>query len=324
MRVKKKFNYIIIIIFLTFNFIVSCSGPRLTSFDTLKSIQTNTDIFLNTLSIEYQLFARYEMNKMNDQKDAQYFALKAIKASQGELIKPEDPNNWDIHKTKLKKFNSAYNQLMKLLSYEFLDKDKIILAKAQVSYDCWLEQQEENWQIEHIRKCKNDFYNNLNYLKKNLESQITTKKQEESINHKTIKSLETSKDIEEKNENTLVKKSNNKGSNGIVNKIKVYFNFDSSSLNTLEIKKVITVIDNFNNSNMNSFLLEGHTDRAGSEKYNLTLSKKRAQQVKDILIKRGINPQIIKLKAYGENMPSIRTKDNVKEEKNRRVEITIN
>ena len=75
---------------------------------------------------------------------------------------------------------------------------------------------------------------------------------------------------------------------------------------------------------MNSFLLEGHTDRAGSEKYNLTLSKKRAQQVKDILIKRGINPQIIKLKAYGENMPSIRTKDNVKEEKNRRVEITIN
>lgn len=75
--------------------------------------------------------------------------------------------------------------------------------------------------------------------------------------------------------------------------------------------------------------VSGHTDPVGSEKYNRVLSQKRAETVKAILIKSGVNAPIEAI-GYGESKPVVThcsaLKGKAKEacnEPNRRVDITV-
>ncbi len=49
--------------------------------------------------------------------------------------------------------------------------------------------------------------------------------------------------------------------------------------------------------------IQGHTDSAGSEKYNQKLSERRANAVKDYLVSKGIDKDRMTAKGYGELMP---------------------
>lgn len=67
----------------------------------------------------------------------------------------------------------------------------------------------------------------------------------------------------------------------------------------------------------------GHTDTTGSDKYNDTLSLRRAMVMRNILINEGINASQIEVAGRGKRELRIPTADGVKEPKNRRVEINI-
>jgi outer membrane protein OmpA-like peptidoglycan-associated protein len=69
--------------------------------------------------------------------------------------------------------------------------------------------------------------------------------------------------------------------------------------------------------------LSGHTDRSGSAAFNLAASRKRAQMVRDQLVKRGVPAGSISVAAYGEERPLVPTEDGVREVQNRRVEIIV-
>lgn len=69
--------------------------------------------------------------------------------------------------------------------------------------------------------------------------------------------------------------------------------------------------------------LSGHTDRSGSAAFNLSASRKRAQMVRDELVKRGVPAGSISVAAYGEERPLVPTEDGVREVQNRRVEIIV-
>ncbi len=67
----------------------------------------------------------------------------------------------------------------------------------------------------------------------------------------------------------------------------------------------------------------GHTDLAGSDKYNMTLSLKRANAVRDSLVRQGVPANEIAVVAKGKADPLVATKDGVREPQNRRVEIVL-
>jgi len=67
----------------------------------------------------------------------------------------------------------------------------------------------------------------------------------------------------------------------------------------------------------------GHTDRIGSQEENFKLGFNRARTVKDLLIGRGVNEQILEVVSHGEDNPLIHTPDEVAEPRNRRVEIIL-
>ena len=69
--------------------------------------------------------------------------------------------------------------------------------------------------------------------------------------------------------------------------------------------------------------LSGHTDDVGKERFNLLLSKKRAEAVKRALVKRMIPPKRIIVKYYGETKAVADNSSENGRQKNRRVEMLI-
>jgi outer membrane protein OmpA-like peptidoglycan-associated protein len=69
--------------------------------------------------------------------------------------------------------------------------------------------------------------------------------------------------------------------------------------------------------------VEGHTDSVGSEEYNMDLSFRRANSVRDLLVQRGVNSSRIQPVAFGETMPVATNATEAGRQLNRRVEIKI-
>ena len=67
----------------------------------------------------------------------------------------------------------------------------------------------------------------------------------------------------------------------------------------------------------------GHTDTAGPANYNMALSLRRANTVKNALVSQGVAATAISVVGRGEEALLVKTGDSVREPQNRRVEIVI-
>lgn len=69
--------------------------------------------------------------------------------------------------------------------------------------------------------------------------------------------------------------------------------------------------------------VQGHTDSDGSDSYNLKLSNRRANAVREYLVKAGIDESRLESKGFGESTPIAENTTAAGKEKNRRVEFKI-
>lgn len=67
----------------------------------------------------------------------------------------------------------------------------------------------------------------------------------------------------------------------------------------------------------------GHTDSDGTKERNLKLSQRRAEAVKAYLIKKGIAPERLVAKGYGESRPLVKNDTPAHKQRNRRVEFKV-
>ena len=102
----------------------------------------------------------------------------------------------------------------------------------------------------------------------------------------------------------------------------IYFDFDNSKLSQIRKNTLINFI-NKNKRKLNRYIIFGHTDTKGSIKYNMNLSIKRAEAVKEILLSQGINTKNVSVLGKGENELAVDTPDNTKHPANRRAEVKI-
>ena len=70
--------------------------------------------------------------------------------------------------------------------------------------------------------------------------------------------------------------------------------------------------------------IEGHTDSVGADDFNLTLSQKRSDSVKQYLIGKGILDTRLTAVGFGETKPVASNKTSLGKAKNRRVELKTN
>ncbi|HYX03786.1 MAG TPA: OmpA family protein [Reyranella sp.] len=101
----------------------------------------------------------------------------------------------------------------------------------------------------------------------------------------------------------------------------VFFDWDRADLSPQALGTVRQAANAFRTTGYSRITTTGHTDTSGPETYNMALSLRRANAVKDQLVRDGVPAQVITVVGRGESKPLAPTGDGVREAQNRRVEI---
>jgi outer membrane protein OmpA-like peptidoglycan-associated protein len=106
-------------------------------------------------------------------------------------------------------------------------------------------------------------------------------------------------------------------------KQKVYFETGKATIRSISFELLNQVAIAIKSNPAMSVLVEGHTDSVGSNTFNMGLSQRRADSVREYLLGQGVEGERLTAIGFGEEKPidSNQTKDG--REKNRRVEFTI-
>ncbi len=103
----------------------------------------------------------------------------------------------------------------------------------------------------------------------------------------------------------------------------VYFPLDSARITPTEQDKIDRAAAATRTRTAEVVRIEGHTDTTGPSDYNLRLSERRAQAVRNALIAQGVPASLIVIEAKGESDLRVNTTDGVASRENRRSEIVI-
>jgi outer membrane protein OmpA-like peptidoglycan-associated protein len=103
----------------------------------------------------------------------------------------------------------------------------------------------------------------------------------------------------------------------------VFFDWDRSTLSQQALATISEAANAFRAKGNARITAVGHADRSGPEDYNMALSLRRANAVKDALVRDGVPPTAIAVIGKGETQPLVPTADGVREPQNRRVEIVL-
>ena len=105
---------------------------------------------------------------------------------------------------------------------------------------------------------------------------------------------------------------------------KIYFHTDQYQPKDAEGKKTLKQIANFLKKHPNVYVfIEGHCDCRASESYNLALGTKRANNIRNTIIKYGCNPNQLYTISYGKEQPVAKGLTRLAYAKNRRVSFKI-
>jgi hypothetical protein len=103
----------------------------------------------------------------------------------------------------------------------------------------------------------------------------------------------------------------------------VFFDWDRSNLSAQAQSTLQQAAQAYKTRGSARVTATGHTDTSGPEGYNMALSLRRANAVKDSLVQNGVPAQAITVIGKGESSPLVATGDGVREPQNRRVEIVM-
>ena len=103
----------------------------------------------------------------------------------------------------------------------------------------------------------------------------------------------------------------------------VLFELDRANLKPGAMRSLTALIEFLRQNPDQRIAIEGHTDSLGSDSYNLELSERRADAVRDFLERNRISPDRIATQGLGEAYPIASNETQAGRQQNRRVEIII-
>lgn len=269
------------------------------SIDRVAEMSSSGNEFTDALRAGYVELA-YKEAGFYDWIDAGFFRDKAEAAGMGEVVLPEDPNNWSIDdEAQLAELNSERPRLIAALDDGGRTDMPDVAAKAQTSFDCWVEEAEEgpehngpvaDHQVRELGKCRADYLTAMEELLA-----------EEEVMEEVVMVEETPTATE----------------------FIVYFGWDVAELSPLAQSFLDDVAGEAAAQNPAVINVGGYTDTSGSAEYNIQLSERRADNVAAYLSGQGVDSSIMNVRWFGEEDLAVPTEDNVREPNNRRVEITF-
>lgn len=229
----------------------------------------------------YIKFASLQASKYN-WNSSSYFADKAREIIKGREVLPEEIEYWNL-KGNTEQIKKAREDLIDLLK-EIHDLGfKEDIAKMQLLFDCWVNQQSKNLNYNDQKYCK------FSFLKKLSEMQLQRKGIYKNFVFEYV--------------------------------YDVLFGMGVSTVASYTV--IDKVIENANLLKDYRIYLEGYADSVGSQSFNKLISKKRVLDVRKKLISKGIKKDHIFYNFFGEDKLLVYTLDNVPEPANRHVIIRL-
>jgi OmpA-OmpF porin, OOP family len=103
----------------------------------------------------------------------------------------------------------------------------------------------------------------------------------------------------------------------------VNFEYNSASLTVASHPALDAIVDGLKKHPRVKVEIQGHTDSTGSAAYNLKLSQKRADSVRNYLVDGGVNPDQLQTKGYGQSQPAVSNATAEGRARNRRVVMSV-
>jgi OmpA family len=103
----------------------------------------------------------------------------------------------------------------------------------------------------------------------------------------------------------------------------VFFDWDRSDLTPQAMNTIGQAANAFRTTGQSRITATGHTDSSGPRDYNMALSLRRANTVKNALVQQGVPPTAVAVVGRGEEELLVQTGDGVREPQNRRVVIAL-
>lgn len=261
--------------------------------NTANALRPAADPFQQALVQGYKKNADDEYYQGNYRTADRYY-LKAIAASEGQVVVMEEPAFWTtatgvrdkgLHGADLQ---SAVDMRANLAPWIVATKQGNAqdAATQQLKYDCWIEQLSEQ-QYDQAAQC-------------NPTMQVA------AVAPKPV--AQAPKPAPEP---------------VVPARFLVYFDFDKATLTPESQEVVKTAIAASRKMGATEISVTGHADRAGSEDYNMDLSLRRANAVRDMASLLGADVNKIGVGGRGEADPAVATRDGVRMPTNRRAEIIV-
>jgi len=262
--------------------------------DALNEAQPVGSPFTQALAGEYKTFSNHQLEEMFDYPDALHFARKGLAAASGEAVMPEPVTDWNLSDNHAKELAAARGRLVITFDLGGREIAPSTAALAQAKFDCWIEQQEENWKSEEDLSCKKEFMDAVAEL--------------EGLVQQTPQAVEEVEPPPMIPEEAMYL---------------VFFNWDSSDLSSGAQNVLKAVSEEVAKNPPSQIMIDGHADTSGSKDYNQRLGFKRANAVRDALVAMGVSEELITVESSGEEELLVETVDDIREPANRRVNISF-
>ena len=222
-----------------------------------------------------------------DYLDSDTFATRAISAGSGQRVGPEQIDRRALPDDKVGELMDARRRLIMALSTGASERNPAEAARAQVMFDCWMQEQEENFQPEDIARCRGAMMAALDMLEVKPVAMAAPAPKLAPVPGPYV----------------------------------VFFETDSFELNEKSLAIIKEAAGNATSAKVMKAVLAGHTDTAGSDDYNKGLSRARVIAVGNALMEAGMSRKLVQKDYYGESKLRVATPDDTANQDNRRVEI---
>lgn len=262
--------------------LAGCAGHEL---DKAQGIEPSGSAFDQSLYHGYIGLSVAEFDE-GDYRDSDAFAVRAATAGTQGGVGPEEIGARGLPGDHVAELSDARAKLVAALDAGAAAADPNRAADAQVNFDCWMQEQEENRQPGDIARCRDSFYAALEGIEP-APTPVVSRAKPQSL------------------------------------RFLVYFDTDDYGVNTDAQAVLAEAKAAAEKLGFPTVKISGNTDTVGSADYNQKLSELRAQAVAKILQTGNTPVRAVVTEAHGELKPALPTADETAERRNRRVEIIL-
>lgn len=224
-----------------------------------------------------------------DWADARYFTSRSKMAAAGQDSGPQMIAERTLPEGSMGEIEVARADLLAALDGGGRDKAGSPAARAQTSFDCWMQELEENIQQEDIDNCRSAFYQALAIVQAEIDTSPVAK------------AMPMAMPVP----------------------MNVYFGFDKSEIDSKGMSVVDGIAEAYAKYNPAMISLVAYADRAGDAMYNDILAKSRVDAVVSALRAGGVPASKLAISISGEANVPVSTADGVAEQGNRVVTVTF-